>query len=119
MGTPAQAYTATPRAIPLGSPHGCDNRIRTDRVGTTGRSHPAPQRTPLQIGINRTHAGTAIVMVVQDLHITIAAAATSEILRDLTLDTTRTYRTNKRQNPNLITGVRAVVDVLPHHTGWS
>jgi hypothetical protein len=34
-------------------------------------------------------------MVIQDLHITIAAAATCEVLRQLTLDTSRTYQPQK------------------------
>ncbi|MFD1717865.1 hypothetical protein [Georgenia deserti] len=42
--------------------------------------------------LHRAHARAAIVMVIQDLHITIATAETGEILRELTLDTSRTYQ---------------------------
>ncbi|MFH5822828.1 hypothetical protein [Georgenia sp. AZ-5] len=44
------------------------------------------------IGVGRAHARTPVVMVIQDLHITIADATTGEILRELTLDPTRDYQ---------------------------
>jgi transposase InsO family protein len=90
--TPASVYVATPKAVPLGSPHGRDNRVRTDRVDTAGKVTLRHSGHLYKIGIGRAHARTAIVMVIQDLHITIAAASTGEILRELTLDTSRTYQ---------------------------
>ena len=38
-------------------------------------------------------------MLVHDLNITISDAHTGEILRELTLDTTRTYQPQTRRNP--------------------
>lgn len=97
--TPAEVYTTIPKAVPLGSPHGPDNRIRTDRVDTAGKVTLRHSGHLYKIGIGRAHARTPTVMVIQDLHITIAAAATGEILRDLTLDTTRTYQPQKTTKP--------------------
>ncbi|WP_413449998.1 integrase core domain-containing protein [Georgenia phoenicis] len=97
--TPAAIYAATPKAVPLGSPHGRDNRVRTDRIDTAGKVTLRHSGHLYKIGIGRAHARTPIVMVIQDLHITIAAAATGEILRDLTLDTTRTYQPQETTRP--------------------
>jgi hypothetical protein len=43
------------------------------------------------IGIGRTHAGTDIHLLIQDLHVTVVNAATGEILRDLLIDPNRDY----------------------------
>jgi Winged helix-turn helix len=48
------------------------------------------------IGIGRTHAGTHIVMLVQDLHVRVINAATGELLRQLTLDPNRNYQPTGR-----------------------
>ena len=40
--------------------------------------------------------GTHVLLLVQDLHIRVINAATGELLRDLTLDTTRTYQPTGR-----------------------
>ena len=64
------------------------------------------------IGIGRTHAGTCVILLVQDLQIRIVDAATRELLRDLTLDPSRDYqptrapkgparRPQNEQQPNL------------------
>ena len=52
------------------------------------------------IGIGRTHARTHVLLLIQDLHIRVIHAATGELLRDLTLDTTRNYQpTGKPRRP--------------------
>jgi hypothetical protein len=48
------------------------------------------------IGVGRAHAGTHIIMLVQDLRIRIIHAATGELLRDLTLDPGRNYQPTGR-----------------------
>jgi hypothetical protein len=64
-----------------------------------------------KIGIGRPHARTRVICLAKDLDIRIIDAATGEILRTLTLDTTRTYQPTgkpeggprgprKRTNPN-------------------
>ena len=44
------------------------------------------------IGIGRTHTGTRVILLINDLDIRIIHAATGEILRNLTLDPTRSYQ---------------------------
>ena len=48
------------------------------------------------IGIGRTHAGTHILLLVQDLDIRIINAATGELLRHLTLNPDRIYQPTGR-----------------------
>ena len=77
------------------------------------------------IGIGRTHAGTHVLLLVQDLDIRIIDAATGELLRELVLDPTRDYQPTGRPpgpTPKMTDArthdswVRAVRDVLRHHT---
>ncbi|MGL5824289.1 MAG: hypothetical protein ACRCYU_05545 [Nocardioides sp.] len=53
------------------------------------------------IGIGRTHAGTYVIPLVQDRDVRVVNAATGELLRELTIDTTRDYqpRNPKRKTP--------------------
>jgi hypothetical protein len=44
------------------------------------------------IGIGRIHAGTDVIVLVDDLHVRVVDAATGELLRELTIDTTRDYQ---------------------------
>ncbi|HEX3959493.1 MAG TPA: DDE-type integrase/transposase/recombinase [Trebonia sp.] len=102
---PVQPPAAAPVPGPPGHPRG---RLR--RPAQSGRRRPA-RRCPLpgpqrrhrrkrhrhladrrklhHIGIGRIHAGTAVLILVQDLHIRIINAATGEQLRELILDPTR------------------------------
>jgi hypothetical protein len=44
------------------------------------------------IGIGRTHTGTRVIVLSQDLEIRIIDAATGELLRELILDPTKRYQ---------------------------
>ena len=44
------------------------------------------------IGIGRTHTGTRVIVLSQDLDIRIIDAATGELLRELTLDPSKRYQ---------------------------
>ncbi|MFE2186200.1 hypothetical protein [Streptomyces sp. NPDC059455] len=48
------------------------------------------------IGVGRTHAGTHMIMLVNDLDIRIVNAVTGELLRDLTIDPSRDYQPTGR-----------------------
>jgi transposase InsO family protein len=91
--TPAAAYQARPKAAPgADRAHETHDRVRTDkidRVGTVTLRHNGRLH---HIGVGRTHAGTYVRLLVQDLDITIINATTGEILRELTLDPTRDYQ---------------------------
>jgi transposase InsO family protein len=89
--TPAATYTARPKAIPSERLDTHD-RIRTDRIDQFGKLTLRHAGRLHHIGIGRTHAGTRVLLLVQDLNIRIINAATGELIRQLTLDTTRDYQ---------------------------
>jgi transposase InsO family protein len=91
--TPATAYQARPKAAP-GTDRTRDthDRVRTDRVSTTGNLTLRHDGRLHHIGIGRAHAGTHVLLLVEDLDIRIINATTGEILRELTLDPTRDYQ---------------------------
>ena len=98
--TPAAAYQARPKATPSHDrSRETHDRVRTDkidRVGTVTLRHNGRLH---HIGVGRTHAGTYVRLLVQDLDITIINATTGEILRELVLDPTRDYQRNHPQQP--------------------
>ena len=94
--TPATAYAARPKATPGDRGTDTHNRIRTDIIGTTGTLTLRTGGKLYHIGVGRTHAGTHVIMLVQDLNIRIINAATGELLRELTLDPNRNYQPTGR-----------------------
>ena len=97
--TPATIYTARPKATPTGgaNPH---YRVRHDRLDATGVVTLRVHGQLHHIGIGRTHARTHVILLVDDLHVRVIDATTGELLRDLTIDTTRDYQpTGKPKGP--------------------
>ena len=91
--TPATAYTTRPKAVPT-TDRTADthDRVRRDRIDDSGVLTLRVNGRLHHIGIGRTHARTHAIMLVQDLNIRVIAAATGELLRELTLDPTRDYQ---------------------------
>jgi transposase InsO family protein len=94
--TPATAYAARPKAAPGSRTADTHDRVRTDIIGTTGTVTLRHAGRLYHIGAGRTHAGTHILLLVQDLHVRIINAATGELLRDLILDPARNYQPTGR-----------------------
>jgi len=95
--TPANAYTARPKATPsTDRARDTHDRLRTDRIDQTGCVTLRVGGRLHHIGIGRTHAGTHVLLLVQDLHIRVIDAATGELLRELLLDPTRDYQPTGR-----------------------
>jgi transposase InsO family protein len=92
--TPSTIYTTRPKATPPQGSRSTDthDRVRRDRVDKAGKITLRHGGTLYSIGIGRTHAGTRVIVLVQDLDIRIIDAATGELLRELTLDTTKRYQ---------------------------
>ena len=88
---PAVAYAARPKAAPAGRDD-LHHRVRTDIVDTSGKVTLRHDGHLYKIGIGREHARTRILMLIAELDIRVINAATGEIIRTLTLDTTRTYQ---------------------------
>jgi transposase InsO family protein len=90
--TPATAYNSRPKAGPGDRSSDSHDRVRTDRVDTSGKITLRHAGRLYSIGIGRTHARTRVLILVHDLDIRIIDAATAELLRSLTLDTTKRYQ---------------------------
>ena len=91
--TPAALYETMPKAVPgeVTDPTTHD-RIRHDTVDKAGSVTLRYRSRLHHIGIGRTHAGTCIILLVQDLQIRVVNAATGELLRELILDPNRDYQ---------------------------
>jgi len=63
---------------------------------TTGLVTLRHQGRLYHIGTGRPHAGTRVLLLVQDLHIRIINAATGELLRELTLNPDKSYQPTGR-----------------------
>ena len=94
--TPATAYATRPKAAPGDRAADTHDRVRTDKIGPTGTVTLRTGGKLYHIGVGRPHAGTHIIMLVQDLNIRIINAGTGELLRDLTLDPARNYQPTGR-----------------------
>jgi len=94
--TPATAWSARPKAAPGDRSADTHDRVRTDRTGPTGTVTLRHHGRLHHIGAGRTHAGTHILLLIQDLDIRIINAATGELLRQLTLDPDRNYQPTGR-----------------------
>jgi hypothetical protein len=89
-----------PRPSPGDRSADTHGRVRTDRVGANGAVTLRHGSRLYHLGIGRAHARTDILLLVQDLHVRIIAAATGELLRELTLDPSRNYQpTGKPRRP--------------------
>lgn len=91
--TPATLYDSMPKALP-GATRDPETheRIRHDRVDKAGSVTLRYDSRLHHIGLGRTHAGTCVILLVQDLHIRVVNAATGELLRELVLDPNRDYQ---------------------------
>ena len=90
--TPATIYAARPKAVPGDRSSDTHDRVRRDRVDKAGKITLRHQGRLYSIGIGRTHARTRVIVLVQDLDIRIIDATTGELLRELTLDTSKRYQ---------------------------
>jgi transposase InsO family protein len=90
--TPATAYQARPKAAPGDRSADTHHRVRGDRVNANGAVTLRHGGRLYHVGIGRTHAGTRVLLLIQDLHVRVINAATGELLRELILDPARNYQ---------------------------
>lgn len=95
---PAHAHQTRPKASPARSNQGDHYRIGYDQIDKTGSVTLRHDSRLNHIGIGRAHAGTRVLMLIHDLDIRVVDALTGELLRHLTLDTTRDYQPQKRKD---------------------
>ena len=95
--TPATIYTSLPKATPS-TDRSADthDRVRHDKIDKAGGVTLRVAGRLRHIGVGRTHARTDVILLVQDLHVTVTNAATGEILRDLIIDPRKDYQPTSR-----------------------
>jgi transposase InsO family protein len=91
--TPAALYNELPKALP-GPSRDADShdRVRHDRVDKSGTVTLRVHGQLRHIGIGRTHKGTHVILLVQDLDVRVVNAITGELLRELTINPDRDYQ---------------------------
>ncbi len=94
--TPAQAYTALPKATPSTNPEP-EWRTRTDRVDAHGKVSLRYAGRLRHLGIGRAHAGTPILMLIRDTHVITSDADTGEVIAEHHLDPGRDYQPPQRR----------------------
>jgi transposase InsO family protein len=93
LATPAALYETLPKALPTENRDAeTHDRVRVDKVSKTGNLTLRVHGRMRHIGVGRTHKGTHVLMLVQDLEVRIVNAITGELLRELTIDLTRDYQ---------------------------
>jgi transposase InsO family protein len=91
--TPATRYNTMPKTTPSETRDpDTHDRIRHDTVDKAGSVTIRHNGRLHHIGIGRTHTGTCVILLVQDLHITVINAITGELLRELTLNPHTDYQ---------------------------
>jgi transposase InsO family protein len=91
--TPATLYDTMPKATPQGSRDAeTHDRVRHDRVDKSGTVTLRIHGQLRHIGIGRTHKGTHVILLIQDLDVRVVNAITGELLRELTIDPDRDYQ---------------------------
>ena len=92
--TPADAWNARPRAMPVrqGIRVSEHFRVRRDRVDADGKLTLRHNSRLHHIGIGRRWSGTKVLILARDLELRIITQDTGELIRELTLDPTRNYQ---------------------------
>lgn len=94
--TPAALFTTMPKALPHSSRNPDTHaRVRHDRIDKTGAVTLRVNGRLHHIGVGRTHARTHVILLIQDLHVRVVDATTGELLRELTVDTSKDYQPRK------------------------
>jgi hypothetical protein len=93
---PATAYAARPKAVPGDRSADTHDRVRTDRIDATGLVTLRHNGRLHHIGIGRAHAGTRVLLLVQDLDIRVVNADTGELIRELDLNPDKNYQPTGR-----------------------
>jgi transposase InsO family protein len=92
--TPAAAWNARPRAMPLrqGIRISEHFRVRRDRIDTDGKLTLRYNSRLHHIGIGRRWAGTNVLILARDLDLRIITQDDGQLIRQLTLDPSRDYQ---------------------------
>jgi transposase InsO family protein len=87
---PADVWTALPKAHPVRDATEPETLVRTHQVWSAGAITLARDCIVM---LGRAHAGKQVTTIRRGNHLTVIASDTAEILRDFTIDPTRTHQT--------------------------
>jgi len=89
--TPATTYMARPKSSPGDRTGDVHDRVRRDRIDETGTVSLRLNGQMHHIGVGRTHFRTHVVILIHDLEVRVVHASTGELLRELTIEPSKTY----------------------------
>ena len=93
QATPAAIYESLPKAMPRESRDAdTHDRVRHDRIDKSGTVTLRVDGKLRHIGVGRTHKGTHVILLIQDLEVRIIDAITGELLRELTINPAKDYQ---------------------------
>lgn len=93
--TPAEAYETLSKATPDPALLNTESRVRYDKVDSTGSISFRHAGKMHHIGIGRHYKNTRVIMLIDGIEIRVVDQQTGELLRELTLDTSRDYQPQK------------------------
>jgi transposase InsO family protein len=93
--TPAEAYETLSKATPDPALLNTESRVRYDKVDSTGSISFRHAGKMHHIGIGRPYKNTRVILLVDGLEIRVVDKKTGELIRELTLDTSRDYQPQK------------------------
>jgi transposase InsO family protein len=97
--TPAQAYTARPKARPEGTPAHGFYRVRNDHVGSDGKISLRRAGKMHHLGVGVAHAGKPVVLIITEHTVTVVHRGPGQTLATNTIDPDRTYWRNTDKQP--------------------
>jgi len=97
--TPADAYTASPKAAPAGRADTTHYRLRYDHVGSNGKISLRRAGHMHHLGIGADHRGKRCILIADNTAVTVVHLDTGEIIATNTIDPTRTYWRNTQKEP--------------------
>ena len=107
--TPAQAYTALPKAAPPGIAPTEHYRIRRDTVDACGKLTLRYASRLHHLGIGTTHAGAKVLILVTATTVTVLATPSYQLIASHHIDPDRNYWRNQQKSPGRWPG-RSVTD---------
>jgi transposase InsO family protein len=97
--TPAEAYHATPKALPAGSRAQQHFRIRYDRIDHDGKITFRRAGRMHHLGIGRQHSRKRVLALADDHQITVIELHTAEVLSTHSIEPNKSYWRNQNKEP--------------------
>ena len=107
--TPAQAYTALPKATPPDNNPTEHFRIRRDTVDNCGKLTLRYANRVHHLGIGAAHAGTKVLILVTTTTVNVVTQHTNQLIASHHIDPDRNYWRNQQKRPGRWPG-RSVTD---------